>query len=135
MGKELFHEIALKSNGKTVLDTCLGEIKKLRAELAACQTERNAFQDQCIRRKRELSACQADNLRLRDTVEFLRKTYVIDEGYESPVADEALATPTGDLSALREVCAKVLEEVQEGICTITLARHIREGTWNPEVLK
>ena len=49
----------------------------------------------------------------------------------SEETDKCLATTPGDLSALREVCAKVLEEAEQ----VYSAEQLRSGEWTPEVLK
>ena len=60
------------------------------------------------------------------------------------IIDSVLEITAGDLSALREVCARVVNEIAEeyGIADIELidglsaaATDIHSGEWTPEVLK
>ena len=177
MNRELFHELALKSQGRAILDTYLDEITKLRAELSACQSdanawqksvleqgevieslrlqladseaERNAFQNQCILRKRELADAQADNLWMREVLENA-KIAMQDIGaarYHYDIVMKALATQPGDMTALREWGARLLEEVARcayvtntGYIDVrflkgTIAEKLRLGEWAPECLK
>lgn len=93
-------------------------------------------------RAEQLSACQANELRLREyVVAYIKQCDTIGG---IPEAERILATQTGDLSALREVCAKVMDEIAEeyGIADIELidglsaaATDIRSREWTPEVLK
>ena len=88
----------------------------------------------------QLAAAQADNLRLREALERLACLGNGDEYGNSTgnvLALKALATPTGDLSALREFSARLLEEIAQGepelLCNV--AEMIRHNEMTPEVLK
>ena len=84
----------------------------------------------------QLAACQAENLRLRETVKAASshvKPTCFDL-YEQ--LQEALSTPSGDKSALREVIALVLAEVEHRRWATKLAiDQLRSGEWTPEVLR
>ena len=80
--------------------------------------------------KLQLAACQAENLKLRGIIE----SFLLNADYCRRDGREALATPPGDMAALREVIARVLEEANTGR-TPYFAKMIRSGEWTPEILK
>lgn len=104
--------------------------------------------------RQQLAACQAEKLRLRDAVEFYLAANDPSEfgcacdpsvGHlcgpchahkqQTPLR-QALATPPGDLSALREVCARViLESNERDEALMTDIEQLRSGEWTPECLK
>ena len=104
--------------------------------------------------EQQLAACQADNLRLWKAIEFYLAANDPSEfgcacdpsvGYlcgpchaskQQTQLRQALDTPLGDLSALREVCAKVLiEATDKYLSTYVAADEVRRGEWTPESLK
>ena len=85
--------------------------------------------------KLQLAASQADNLRLREFAEFAWRDVPMNE-YAFKMCEEALATPPGDQSALREVIAQSIECASYDYVNVrNAARDIRSGEWTPEVLK
>ena len=83
------------------------------------------------------AAAQANELRLRellvrlsDTVEALDGTSIENERLVDDYR-ATLATPLGDMTALREVIAQVLDEAEQ----VYSAEQVRSGEWTPEVLK
>ena len=138
--------------------------RELKQQLAACQAdnlrvkeleEKNAndaaYWSRLLDKFSErIANYQANELRLRDAL-----TKICDEECnEWEVANEALSTPPSDLSALREVIAKVLEEVVQQIQPEDsyqddwfrakvdsygkvewLTKKLRSGEWTPEYFR
>ena len=93
--------------------------------------------------EQQLAASQADNLRLREFAEFAWRDVPMNE-YAFKMCEEALATPPGDMTALREWGARTIEEIAEsfGIADLELvdvfveaAKQLREGKWTPWALR
>lgn len=145
---ERFYIVTGHDHTDDEIDWCpcreVSETDRLRAELS--------------KKEHQLAASQAENLRLRDAVALLRKfvgdpanfdCYGTEEELsaflqrvrrdeESAIAcaDESLSAPPGDQSALREVIALVLAEVEHRRWATKLAiDQLRSGEWTPKVLK
>ena len=89
-----------------------------------------------IQLQQQLAAAQAENLRLRMVLERLACLGNGDEYGNSignRIAQDALATPPGDMAALREVIACVLEEILSS--PKPESDWIRSGEWTPDCLK
>ena len=91
--------------------------------------------------KQQLAASQAEKLRLREALIRSIERMCFAEPWSAAESDikfakEALSTPPGDQSALREVIAQVLAEVEHRRWATKLAiDQLRSGEWTPECLK
>lgn len=127
---------------KSVCDECDGsgwvENRVYGKEPCVCMTEAEPYQ----LLQQQLANSQAENLRLRKALESLLSW--VDDWAETSDTDfpriealcrEALylSIPSGDMSALREVIAQVLEEVVSD--PLPESNWIRSGEWTPEALK
>lgn len=83
--------------------------------------------------EQQLATCQAENLRLR-TILGAVEMHVYDDFIAAGIG-QALSTPPGDQSALREVIARVIIEL--GLCYDRdfVCAQLRSGEWTPEALK
>ena len=88
--------------------------------------------------EQQLAAAQAENLRLREALENA-KIAMQDIGAARchyDIVIQALATPPGDMAALREVCARVIVEAKDNYVNVrNAADDLRSGEWTPEALK
>ena len=132
--------LAVEENEGAMRQAPTYEVSEKQAELDFMQNTRYVTDGQkwakhtILSLRQQLAAAQAENLRLRMVLERLARLGNGDEYGNSignRIAQDALATTPGDMAALREVIAQVLEDAAK----FQHAAALRSGEWTPEALK
>ena len=135
--------------GSEGIHTCSPQTRVL-AHQRIAELEKELETERCLSFRNQVAGLEAENLKLREALK-----HWLDSSLEEPSlsfcirhSEQVVSTPPGDMAALREVIARVLEEcgwaqriggrdygTDPYYLLIGNAEQLRSGEWTPEALK